>query len=59
MSLFRFIRWLQRFEQAPNYNRWLAGLYQLLWTHWCGHDWKHAWRMAMIYWRSKPTGATK
>lgn len=48
---FRFVRWLSRFEQYPKYNRWLAGLYQLLWVHWCGHEWSYAWRMAMIYWR--------
>jgi hypothetical protein len=47
---FYFIRWLHQFEEHPNYNRFGAGLYQLLWTHWCGHDWKFAWRMASIYW---------
>lgn len=48
---FRFVRWLHRFDESPHFNRWGAGLYQLLWTQWCGHDWKFALRMAMIYWR--------
>ena len=47
---FRFIRWLHRFEEAPNYNRIGAGLYQFLWTHYCGYDWANAWDCASIYW---------
>lgn len=49
---FRFIRWLHRFDEPPHYNRIGAGLYALLWTHWCGHDWKFAWSQAWIYWGS-------
>jgi hypothetical protein len=51
---FRLLRWLHRFEEFPNYNRWLAGLYQLLWVRECGHDWAYAWRCACIYWRTVP-----
>jgi hypothetical protein len=50
---FRFVRWLQRYEESPRYNKWLAGLYQLLWTRWCGHDWRFSFRMARIYWSIK------
>jgi hypothetical protein len=45
----RFLCWL-RYEEHPNFNRALAGLYQLLWTHFCGYGWRSAWRMAMGYW---------
>jgi hypothetical protein len=47
---FRFVRWLHQFEEWPNYNRFGAGLYTLLWTHYCGYDWKFAWHSACIYW---------
>lgn len=50
---FHFIRWLHKFEEFPNYNRFGAGFYQLLWTHWCGYGWRSAWRSAFIYWKPK------
>lgn len=49
-AYFRFLRWLHQFEEFPRYNRMGAGLYQLLWTHWCGYGWQSAWRCASIYW---------
>ena len=49
---FRFVRWLHQFEEFPRYNKWGAGLYQLLWVRYCGHDWRFAFRMAWGYWRA-------
>jgi hypothetical protein len=49
-TLFRFLRWLHRFDEHPHHNRFGAGLYQLLWARYCGYDWKHARKMAAIYW---------
>lgn len=50
---FRFVRWLHQFEEPPRYNRLLAGLYVCLWARWCGHDWRFARRMGLIYWWPK------
>lgn len=47
---FRFVRWLHQFEEYPRFNRLGAGLYVLLWTRMCGHDWRFAWQVASIYW---------
>ena len=51
-----YVRWvisLSKYTKAPNYNRFLAGLYQLLWDHICGSSWSFSYKMAKIYWCSK------
>lgn len=53
---FSFLRWLHRFTEPNHSSRiWypLAGLYECLWARYCGHDWKFARRMGMIYWWPK------
>ena len=52
-AYFHFLRWLHRFEEWPHFNRFGAGLYQLLWTHYCGYGWSFAWQTACIYWRGR------
>ena len=50
---FAFLRWLHKFDEFPSYNRFGAGLYQLLWTQWCGYGFRLAWRVACVYWFGK------
>ena len=48
---FRFVRWLHQFDEQSRYNRFGAGLYQLLWWPMIGYGWKFGFHMALIYWR--------
>ncbi len=49
----KFVTSLAKYEQAPNYNRFLAGLHCLLWLRLCGDSWAHCWGNAKIYWFGK------
>lgn len=49
----RFLKWLHRYDTHPNFNRFGAGLYQLLWIRWCRREWKFAFRIARLYWFGK------
>jgi hypothetical protein len=48
-----FVCWLARFSEHQHFNRFGAGLHQLLWSHFCGYGWGFAWRMARLYWTPK------
>lgn len=51
---FKFLRWLYAVGERPGHAIYpIAGLYQCLWARYCGHDWRFALRMGMIYWWPK------
>ena len=43
----------KRFDVPNTHHRVMMGIYCFAWAKFCGHGFKHAWLMGMIYWRSK------